>query len=113
MTPIEREKRTLLKMVKLYCRRHHQAPGSGLCIDCSLLVDYAFERLDKCPEGECKPSCRQCTHHCYTPARRKHVALVMRYSGPRMIFHHPIAALRHLMKEVRPPRPKSPRKPKP
>ena len=68
MTPIEREKRTLLKMVKLYCRRHHQAPGGGLCIDCSLLVDYAFERLDKCPEGECKPSCRLCTHHCYTPA---------------------------------------------
>jgi hypothetical protein len=27
---------------------------------------------------------------------RERIRQVMRYSGPRMIFHHPIAALRHL-----------------
>ncbi len=107
MTPIEREKRTLLKMIRMYCRRHHCQASGGLCIECHHLVDYAFERLEKCPEGDRKPSCRKCIHHCYTPSRRSHVALVMRYSGPRMAYRHPIAALRHLLKEVRrQPKPK-------
>ena len=30
------------------------------------------------------------------PEMREKIRQVMRYSGPRMIFHHPIAALRHL-----------------
>ncbi|MGO8703467.1 MAG: nitrous oxide-stimulated promoter family protein [Candidatus Brocadiia bacterium] len=29
------------------------------------------------------------------PARRKQMREVMRYSGPRMLFRHPLSALRH------------------
>ena len=100
MKPIDREKRTLLKMARLYCRRHHEPSSGGLCIDCNHLIDYAFDRLEKCPEGNRKPSCRKCIHHCYSPSRRSHIALVMRFSGPRMAYRHPIAAMRHLLKEI-------------
>ena len=29
---------------------------------------------------------------------REKIRAVMRYSGPRMIFHHPFAAIRHLVR---------------
>ena len=28
---------------------------------------------------------------------REKIRQVMRFSGPRMLFHHPIAAIRHVM----------------
>ena len=35
--------------------------------------------------------------HCYKPQMREKIRDVMRFSGPRMIFHHPIAAVRHVI----------------
>ncbi len=29
---------------------------------------------------------------------REKIRAVMRFSGPRMIFHHPVAAVRHVLK---------------
>ena len=57
---------------------------------------YAYKRLDMCRFGNNKPNCKRCPIHCYKPEMREKIRQVMRYSGPRMIFHHPIAALRHL-----------------
>lgn len=101
MTPIEREKRTLIKMVRIYCQKHHAPTSRGLCIDCNILIDYAFDRLEKCPEGNRKPSCRKCVRHCYTPSRRSQIATVMRFSGPYMAYRHPLCTLRHILKELR------------
>ncbi len=33
---------------------------------------------------------------------RERVRVVMRYAGPRMLFRHPILAVRHLLDERRP-----------
>lgn len=100
MTRIEREKRTVGKMIGIYCR--HKEHNRELCADCSVLLEYALARLSKCPFGDNKPSCRNCAVHCYRTDMKARIKAVMRYSGPRMILYHPVAALRHLLTPLRP-----------
>lgn len=89
-------------MIAIYCRRHHHEATEGkLCPDCNALLRYALERLDRCPKGNGKSSCRKCTIHCYSSPQRAEIREVMRYVGPRMIFIHPIEAVRHLLSEMR------------
>ena len=71
-------------------------PVSPLCPQCQALLDYAHKRLEHCKFGENKPSCTRCPVHCYKPAMREQIRQVMRYSGPRMLLHDPIMAIRHL-----------------
>ena len=93
---LERERETLSKMIRLYCRHQHQA--DALCDECAKLLAYAEQRLDTCPFGEDKPTCQRCEIHCYTPKMRKRITEVMRFSGPRMAVRHPVAAIRHFLK---------------
>ena len=81
-------------MVKIYCRDKHDSHGP-LCESCAELMEYADKRLEKCPYQEDKPTCAKCPIHCYKVDRREQVKAVMRYSGPRMMFRHPVFALRH------------------
>ena len=78
---------------------------SLLCPECAALLDYALRRLDSCRFGDGKPSCRKCPAHCYRADMRERIRTVMRWAGPRMIFRHPIAATRHLLRELRSPEP--------
>jgi hypothetical protein len=41
--------------------------------------------------------CQFCPVHCYRPDMRERIAMVMRYAGPRMIFHKPVWAIRHII----------------
>jgi Nitrous oxide-stimulated promoter len=66
------------------------------------LFEYAQARLGKCPWGENKPVCAQCTIHCYRPDMREEVRKVMRYAGPKMLLRHPLLALDHLLHERKP-----------
>lgn len=91
----EREKAMVSEMIALYCRKSHRT--EELCPDCAALADYARQRSDKCPFMESKTFCSNCTVHCYRPEMREKIRAVMRFSGPRMIFHHPVAAVRHLI----------------
>jgi len=97
---IARERKTIEAMVRLYCRDHHHS-GGRLCNECQALLDYARQRLDRCPFAEDKPTCAKCTIHCYRPDMRAQVREVMRYAGPRMISRHPILAIRHLLDGLR------------
>ncbi len=92
---IAREKRTIEAMVALYCRDNHQTT-TGLCEECTALLEYARLRLDKCPFGEDKPTCARCLIQCYKPDMREKIKRVMRYSGPRMLLYHPALAIGHL-----------------
>ena len=94
MTRMESEKETMVTMVALYCRGNHDDPSP--CHRCTDLISYANGRLDACPFGESKGSCRRCSVHCYDDEHRVSMSEVMRYSGPRMIIHHPLMALRHI-----------------
>jgi hypothetical protein len=93
---IDRERKTLEAMIRLFCRDHH-GREYGPCPDCDELLSYAGRRLDKCPFGEKKPACADCPVHCYRPDRREQVRAVMRYAGPRMIWRHPVLAALHLV----------------
>ncbi|MFC2097236.1 nitrous oxide-stimulated promoter family protein [Bacteroidota bacterium] len=95
---IQNEKQTLRKMIALYCAKKHR---SGLlCEACFELLDYAEEKITKCPYKENKPSCRKCPIHCFSHRMRKRITEVMRYSGPRMIIHQPIMAIRHKLHDI-------------
>ncbi len=93
------ERKTVEAMIRLYCPAQHGT--RGLCDGCSELLEYANERLDKCPFGDEKPVCSQCRIHCYRPEMRKRITEVMRYAGPRMALRHPLRALRHLLHKAR------------
>lgn len=95
MTRIEREKATVEKMIHIYCR--HKEHNEYLCADCTALLEYARFRLSKCPFGEHKTTCLHCKIHCYKPEMKARIAAVMRYAGPRMLFYHPLSAVRHLI----------------
>jgi hypothetical protein len=90
------EKKTIGKMIEIYCREKHFSK-KGICNECSELYEYAIARLTRCPFGEEKPVCSECKVHCYKPEMRERVKSVMRFSGPRMIFSHPILAIRHIL----------------
>jgi hypothetical protein len=107
---LARERRTVVAMIRIYCRDRHRTRGE-LCAECGRLHDYAMGRLDRCPFAEDKPTCAQCPVHCYQPALRERIRQVMRYAGPRMLWRHPWLAICHLL-EGRKPAPSSvPRKP--
>jgi hypothetical protein len=92
---ISREKKTITAMVRLFCREQHT--HNSLCSDCNILLQYALLRLDRCPYQERKTTCAQCPVHCYQPEMRLKIQQIMRYSGPRMIYRHPVMAARHLI----------------
>jgi len=91
------EKKTVSKMLRIYCRFKHGQEDS-LCEDCKRLEDYAHHRLERCKFGERKPACEKCTVHCYKPEYREKIREVMRFSGQRMLFFHPVDAVKHLWK---------------
>jgi hypothetical protein len=81
------------EMIALYCRRKHRKPA--LCADCAGLREYAQMRSERCPYMETKTFCSNCQTHCYSPKMREKIRAVMRYAGPRIIFTHPVAAIKH------------------
>ena len=102
----EREKRTISQMVALYCAGNHEAAsrtetsfsGEAMCPDCKAIDDYCVLRTERCRSMDRKTNCEEWGNHCYAPAERERIRAVMRYAGPRMLWHHPAAALRHLLK---------------
>ena len=100
LTKREREKATVSEMIALYCKKQHHTKN-GLCQECSELNAYARLRSDKCPFMETKTFCSNCKVHCYKPEMREKIRQVMRFSGPRMIFTHPVMALRHVIESKR------------
>ncbi|MBW6466574.1 MAG: nitrous oxide-stimulated promoter family protein [Brevefilum sp.] len=100
---LKREQKTVSKMIALYCRSHHDPPPGHLCPDCQSLAEYAHQRIDRCPYELKKPTCVKCPIHCYKQDLREEIRTVMRYSGPRMLLHHPILAIYHLVDGFRRP----------
>jgi len=99
MSRLTREQETIKFMIDIYCKHHHKQ--KDLCEECDSLWQYAISRLDKCTFGEDKPVCVKCPIHCYKPGMRDHIKTVMRFSGPRMLLHHPYLACMHLFVDSR------------
>ena len=99
-TKREREKQVVSQMIALYCRKKHGGKKQ-LCPACAALDRYARQRSDRCPFMETKTFCSNCRVHCYKPAMREKIRAVMRYSGPRMLFSHPVLVVRHGIESIR------------
>lgn len=95
---IAEEQQVIRQMIQLYCRK--KEGNETLCDNCRELLEYATRRLDRCLYGAAKPTCRKCPIHCYRPDMKARIQAVMRWTGPRMLFHHPLAALKHLLREL-------------
>lgn len=100
----EREKEMVSDMILLYCQKQHKSlrktsglKKTDLCPECTELEEYARMRSDKCPFMETKTFCSNCKVHCYKPDMRERIRVVMHFSGPRMLFVHPVAAIRHVI----------------
>ena len=87
-------------MIRIYCRGNH-GTKEKLCEDCQALREYAVTRTQKCPFMETKTFCSNCSVHCYRPDMREKIRAVMRWAGPRMLLHHPVAAARHVIETKR------------
>jgi hypothetical protein len=98
---MKRERRTIEKMIGIYCRDRHRTKPDELCNDCRDLLDYAMLRLTHCPFQEGKTTCGNCPIHCYKPAMREKIRAVMQFAGPRMITHHPLLAVWHMVDGLR------------
>ncbi len=88
-------------MIALYCKKKHKSKKGELCPECQELKDYCRYRLSLCPWGDKKPFCSNCPIHCYNKEHREKIREVMRFSGPRMLFHHPVLAIRHVKETIR------------
>jgi hypothetical protein len=93
------EKQTIRYMIEIYCMGEHKT--SYLCNDCVDLLNYAMTHLDRCPFDKSKLTCNKCKIHCYDENHREKIKKVMRFSGPRMLYRHPLVAIRHMKKEFR------------
>lgn len=91
----EQEKQLVSEMIALYCRGVHKS--RTLCNECRELDEYARQRAEHCPRMEQKSFCSACPVHCYKPEMREKIRAVMRWAGPRMLFHRPILAIRHVI----------------
>jgi len=90
---MDREGKTIAVMIGMHCHDRHSC--DTLCSECKELLDYALERLIKCPFQEGKTVCAKCPVHCYKSDMRQKVRDVMRYSGPRMMFRHLFLTIMH------------------
>ena len=91
---IKRERKTIKAMIEIYCKDNHK---SNICTDCQNLLDYANLKLSKCPYQKDKPTCKNCSTHCYKEPEKSSIRKIMKYSGPRILFSHPLLALKHIM----------------
>ena len=92
---IKREKKTIDAMVQFFCKKKHKAKGE-LCPECTEFLAYAMLRLDRCPFQERKSTWESAPSTATALSMREKAKNIMRYSGPRMLLHHPGLALHHV-----------------
>jgi superfamily II helicase len=97
---LDRDKKTVMAMAQIFCRGHNHicSPEDSLCPQCLSVVEYSNEKTQRCPYKH-QGTCNTCPTQCYTQEMRLAIREIMAYSGPRMILHHPIMAIRYLIKK--------------
>ncbi len=99
-----KEKELIEIMIKLYNKK--KFGQKQLTKEMQELLDYANLRIENCPHrkknlnGE-KPFCSCCTIQCYKADMKQDMVEVMKFSGPRIIFSHPIVSIDHLQKTLK------------
>ncbi len=86
-------------MIGIYCKDMHNTEH-GLCDKCKELQNYALKRIELCPFKIRKPACKNCKVYCYSPEKRETIRKVMRHSGKKMVYRHPLLSIAHLLKKA-------------
>ena len=89
----KKEIETVSSMIEIYCHGSHGTKRGELCGQCEKLKEYTTARTMHCPFMETKTFCKV---HCYSKEMQEEIRKVMRYAGPRMLFVHPVLAIRHV-----------------
>jgi hypothetical protein len=105
----KKEMGVLVNFVRIFCGAKHgdrleakvevrEVSGSRthLCRECAELLEYAMEKLRRCPLSP-KPSCRKCHIHCYGKEQRTRIREIMAFSGRRMILRGRLDYLCHYL----------------
>lgn len=95
------EVRLIPRMIEIYCHGKHHTNKHELCKECEELKEYSLFRLSKCPFKVNKKFCIFCKIHCYKPDMKVRIKEVMKYSGPRMLFSHPIFSISHVIQMIK------------
>lgn len=114
-TSVRHDTRVLGDFVAIYCKGNHthrertrlvsDADSLGvyrrrtpvLCEECAGHLRYAEARRAYCPKDP-KPFCAHCDTHCYRSAEAEWQRQMMRYAGPRSVWHgHAIDGIKHVM----------------
>jgi len=96
MNFIELEHKTVKVMLQLYCIEKHHC-NDELCDSCNSLLLYCRKKIDKCPFGVQKGTCKNCQIHCYQADKRAIIQNVMKTAGPKMVFKYPFLTIRHII----------------
>ena len=110
--------RTVADFIAIFCKKHHKDRARTrvqtdaallgvygnktpvLCEECAAHLVYAEKRRAYCPKDP-KPFCSNCDTHCYSTEESGWQRQMMRFSGPRSMFHgHAIDGIKHAL-EVR------------
>lgn len=99
------EKKTLEAMIDIYCKGNHynkkedRARDYKPCPICHEQAAYALSKIDACKFKENKPVCSKCPVKCYNSEHKAMIKKIMRYSGPRIIFIHPLLFARYIFRK--------------
>ena len=89
-------RKVVKEMIAIYYKnKYHQTIEENK--EATELLNYVNYRLDVCPFQEQKKFCSHCSVHCYEQEQRELIRQVMRYSGPRLLFTHPILVIQHMV----------------
>lgn len=110
--------RTVADFIAIFCKKHHAGRSRTqvqtdaallgvygrktpvLCEECAAHLAYAEKRRAYCSKDP-KPFCSNCDSHCYSADESEWQRQMMRFSGPRSLFHgHAIDGIKHTL-EVR------------
>lgn len=80
---LEKDEKILKTFITVYCKKEHGT--QELCDDCSDVLEYALNRLRKCPLDP-KPMCKNCPVHCYKPNYREKMKTIMKKAGITLIL---------------------------
>lgn len=96
---VEFEKKIVSEMIFLYCKKKHNC--DTLCSECLELLEYSNNRIDNCRYIEEKNFCSNCKTKCYSPKMKAKIREVMKFSGRRLLFSHPILCVKHIIYSLR------------
>ncbi len=112
---VRKDTHTVGDFVSIYCDGHHRERDRvrvqsdaaelgvygekppALCEECAEHLRYAEKRRAYCPRDP-KPFCAHCDTHCYRSEERSWQQVMMRYAGPRSVWHgYAIEGMKHAL----------------